>query len=94
MLIILTTFLILSKNQELPYSGTEADLNSNQMEALDAMVLLRIARRYGFQYVIIITDSKNSVRFVVYNVASYNPARALSGPTSFYTELVVEIFLK
>jgi len=34
--------------QEMPYSGTEADFNSNQMEALAALTQLRIARRYGF----------------------------------------------
>ena len=61
------------------------------MEALGAAELLRIARRNGFESVIVVTDSMNSVCFVGTNGAAYNPAKALCGPTSCYAELVVEI---
>ena len=52
------------------------------MEALAALTQLRIARRNGFESVIVVTDSMNSVRFVKTNGAAYNPAKALCGPTS------------
>jgi len=43
------------------------------MEALAAAELLRIARRNGFESVIVVTDSMNSLRFVGTNGAAYKP---------------------